>query len=296
MQQGLYLKNVDHSKSQIIEESIFCFYCRRSFEFSHIKDDILQICSYCLNILKKNDSHNNTLNKFNLRDKDWETLRLLEIILEDTLPIIPYSKLHDFSSSKYGVVIKDQCIIGLCLDNIPLTQFPEEVYYLEKLEYLSLMNCNLHDLPESINELKSLRSLNLKHNTLEFLPHRFIQIHSLEKLSLTSNELRLLPDAIGILNSLKWLDIGENLLYALPKSFGQLINLEFCNLFYNQIKYLPKTLKNLKNLRDIGLGGNVFSKQSLKIIEKIGRKNSCNLWYERPTWNHLMSIYAQYIP
>lgn len=296
-QQGLQLKNVKQSKSQIRNETLFCFYCRRSFENSLINDNILQICSFCLHILNEDEFHHNALNSFDLRPKDWETLRLLEIILENSLPILPNSKLHDFSSTKFGVIVNNRVIIGLCLDNTPLTYFPEELYYLEHLEYLSLMNCKIHDLPESVNELQCIRSLNLKHNTLEFLPHSFIKLKSIEKLSLNSNELRLLPDNIGNLNSLKWFDIGENLLYALPKSFGQLKNLEFCNLFYNQIKYLPKSFKNLKTLRDIGLGGNVFSKQSVKIIKKIARNpNSCNLWYERPMWNHLMSIYAQYVP
>lgn len=71
-----------------------------------------------------------------------------------------------------------------------------QIFSLQNLTILVLLECNVKRLPECAGLLKDLQYLNLKMNCLTQLPESFSQLHSLRTLDLSLNEFTQFPDQI----------------------------------------------------------------------------------------------------
>jgi len=119
---------------------------------------------------------------------------------------------------------------------------------LEQTE-LNLRSKNLTQLPESIGKLTKLEKLYLNYNKLTDLPESFGNLTNLKELNLSGNNyLSDLPESFGNLTNLKELNLSGNYLSGLPESIGLLTNLKELNLSGNFLSSLPENLENLKNL------------------------------------------------
>jgi hypothetical protein len=103
--------------------------------------------------------------------------------------------------------LKELDLIG---DYLSLASIPAEVFELEQLEVLNLINNHLTAIPDAIAQLRNLKSLDLSYNRLTTVPGAIGQLQNLMSLNLRNNELTALPDAIVQLSNLMSLDLRDN--------------------------------------------------------------------------------------
>jgi len=137
----------------------------------------------------------------------------------------------------------------LYLRGMELTELPEAVRKLKKLQFLNLLGNRLTDLPEWLCELEQLYSLNIFHNRFNTLPSWLGQLKSLRRLNVSRNLLTSLPESTWP-NSLRALDISHNHLTSLPELTwpNQLRTLD---ISHNQLTSLPQSLANLPELQSL---------------------------------------------
>lgn len=162
-----------------------------------------------------------------------------------------------------------------------LTEFPVEIFDLaDSLETLDLSNNQLSDLPDDLPRLHKLQRLFLSNNNFEIVPEVLSQCPQLSMIAfkgnrvntlsenalpartrwliLTDNCLESLPSSIGSLSHLQKLSLAGNQLRALPQQLANCNQLEFIRLAANQLQELPTWLLSLPRLTWLGYAGNPF--------------------------------------
>jgi len=142
----------------------------------------------------------------------------------------------------------------LYLDGIELTELPESLSQLTRLQELDLSHNGLTELPESLRHLTQLKILNLSLNKLTTLPEWLGQLTQLRSLALYVNKLRALPEFLGQLAQLQELNIGGNLLTSLPEYLGELSQLRTLKFYGNRLTVMPRWLGKLKALEHLVIG------------------------------------------
>ncbi|HHG86596.1 MAG TPA: SMI1/KNR4 family protein [Bacteroidetes bacterium] len=123
----------------------------------------------------------------------------------------------------------DSCIKNLSFNGNLISDrgdFLPRFFDFPNLENLDLRGFGLTNIPDRIQSLSKLQSLNLNENMLETLPVGLFKLPKLETLYLARNELSTIPPEITQLRSLKTLDLSQNMipksdLIALSKSIPQ---------------------------------------------------------------------------
>lgn len=158
----------------------------------------------------------------------------------------------------------------LDLENIELTELPEELFELAWLEELDLGGNQLRSIPEGIGRLSKLEGLYVNDNDLRRLPESIGRLGRLESLILSDNQLKSLPETIGLLSSLKVLDVFYNRLTDIPETIGQLTHLEDLDLRENGLTCIPKSIAQLSLLQALRLNNNpVAERLSRQEVESL---------------------------
>jgi GTPase SAR1 family protein len=151
-----------------------------------------------------------------------------------------------------------------------LTELPESIGQLTRLQSLDLSYNQLTALPESLRQLTQLQSLNLSNNRLSVFPESIGQLTNLRELHLDGNRLSVLPIQIGKLINLRMLCLGTtkgntpsdyvgNLLKRLPPEIGKLFNLTHLYINHNKLDELPKEIGQLTKLVHLSVWQNKLS-------------------------------------
>jgi len=181
---------------------------------------------------------------------------------------------------------------------------PEELFSLNELRHLSLLDTRLESISDGISRLGKLKNLVLVSRTLKELPQSIGKVGSLERLivdsyalgdvqesifnlgrlrslSLTCNAKRV-PDGFKNLKQLEFLQLRSRGLIELPRSVSQLKNLK--SLFVEMdeqnvgVKLFPKALSRLANLKYFNFENNKLTKNELaNLILSLNGKNSARL-------------------
>ena len=102
----------------------------------------------------------------------------------------------------------------LNLSYLGLTELPEALWQLTKLESLDVSGNRIYELPEALGQLTQLRKLFIFDNRLSVLPEALSKLPQLRKLIAFDNQLMALPDALRKLNQLELLRVEGNHLPA----------------------------------------------------------------------------------
>jgi small GTP-binding protein len=153
-----------------------------------------------------------------------------------------------------------------------LTQIPDEVFELEKLEILNLSGNALTSIPESITKLQNLTLLGLSDNGLTTFPESIAKLQNLTLLDLDRNGLTTVPNSITKLQNLTSLSLSNNSLTTVPDSITKLQNLTSLGLWNNQFDSIPDVIYELHsleklNFNNIGIKGNKIKEISSKILQ-----------------------------
>jgi internalin A len=142
----------------------------------------------------------------------------------------------------------------LGLSDNGLTELPESLGQLTRLQHLDLSGNRLMQLPESLGQLTQLQRLELSRNQLTELPESLGQLTQLQFLDLSGNRLTQLPESLGQLTQLQQLHLSGNRLTQLPESLGQLTQLRAFSLEGNLIEWIPRWIGQLKQLQVLHFG------------------------------------------
>jgi len=126
---------------------------------------------------------------------------------------------------------------SLDLSNLPITNFPESIVNLDKLEYLNFSNTQLSTIPESIGYLTELESIFAIGGQLTGpIPPELGNLTNLMSLRLQDNQLTgPIPPELGNLTKLTYLWVQDNQLTgSIPAELGN-TNLHWLDLSRNQL-------------------------------------------------------------
>jgi len=179
----------------------------------------------------------------------------------------------------------------LDLSGMGLTEVPEAIGQLTRLQRLDLSNNSISSLPESLGQLRQLQKLFLNNNLLSSLPELLGQLRQLQLLNVFGNKISSLPESLGQLRQLQLLNVSFNKISSLPESFGQLNKLQRLYLSGNKISSLPEMLGQLRQLQKLFLNNNLLS----SLPEAIGQLNKLQQLYldNNPLNSELAAAYAQ---
>jgi len=121
------------------------------------------------------------------------------------------------------------------------------------------MGMELTELPESLGQLTRLQTLDLTDNQLTSLPEWLGQLTGLKKLALHNNQLTALPEWLGQLTQLQVLELSSNELTRLPESLGQLKKLRSLHVSDNHLTAIPETINGLVRLERLWIGRQCYS-------------------------------------
>ncbi len=146
-------------------------------------------------------------------------------------------------------------LTNLVLQKIKLTEFPQGLTELSRLELLNIDLPDIKELPESIGNLKTLELLSVQGRCLEKVSTDFSKLKVLKKLELIHlGQTKKLPESIQYIPQVKELYMRGDSLEALPEFGEEMKELRSLKIYGNEkIKSLPITWKDCPNLAKINL-------------------------------------------
>ncbi|XP_046688250.1 LOW QUALITY PROTEIN: protein flightless-1-like [Homalodisca vitripennis] len=180
---------------------------------------------------------------------------------------------NDFSDGRFPQSVRLMSgVQWLKLDRSNLTQVPEELGNLMKLEHLSLTHNGLEKLFGELTELWSLRTLNIRHNKVRSsgIPAQLFHLEDLTTLDLSHNVLKEVPEGMEKARSLLVLNLSHNNITAIPNTlFVNLTDLLFLDLSHNQLETLPPQMRRLANLQTLILNHNPLGHFQLRQLPSL---------------------------
>ena len=171
----------------------------------------------------------------------------------------------------------------LDLDELGLSTLPECINSLQHIETLHCRGNKLTDLPESIGQMPKLNHIALNNNPLHHIPHCISNLEGLETLDVASCKISDISALAG-LTALKRLKINNNQLSGALPELANLTKLEILQLHGNpKVSALPENIEAFDDLHTLStdpklrkkypdLFNQVASKKKeseLKIIESL---------------------------
>lgn len=153
------------------------------------------------------------------------------------------------------------------LNSMLLTELPESLKMLPRLQYLYLTGNKLQSLPEWITQFSHLRVLDVSENELKHLPESLDNLTHLRRFNISNNDLTTLPESLNKLTNLNVLNASKNKLSNLPVSVAQYTELYSLNISANLLTVLPEWLGVLTRLQDL----NVSQNKLTSLPESIGQ-------------------------
>jgi len=142
------------------------------------------------------------------------------------------------------------------LSNQKLTQIPDFVFGMHKLQTLYLHANQLDSIPDAILKLTNLQVLYLNQNKFTQFPTIVCSLPNLQELHIGSNKITSIPKEIVNLQKLRELSLSYNVLTDLPKEICQLKNLRKIYLHNNNLSDIPTELADLPLLKTIQIHNN----------------------------------------
>ncbi|KAK0089106.1 hypothetical protein PV325_009137 [Microctonus aethiopoides] len=210
--------------------------------------------------------------------------------------VLPFVRGVDFSSNDFGLnkfppsVRLMTGIQWLKLDKTNLTEIPEELGKLLKLEHLSLVKNGLERLYGELTELGCLRTLNIRHNNIKTsgIPAELFHLEELTTLDLSHNNLKEIPEGLEKARSLLNLNLSHNHIESIPNTlFIHLTDLLFLDLSHNQLETLPPQTRRLANLQTLNLNNNPLGHFQLRQLPSLMSLTTLQMRNTQRTLNNI---------
>ena len=173
------------------------------------------------------------------------------------------------------------------INNGGISVIPIEVFGLEKLSRLMIINQKVEVLPPEVGQLKDLSWLVVYKNRLSELPEELYTLPNIEWLNVSANNISEISGSIGKMTTIETLAIGNNLLTELPDEIGDIENLETFGIRDNLIESIPPSFVNLKKLRLLSIKNNKLTFEDFEPIMNFSKQ------LEKFTYSPQDSIHSQ---
>ncbi|KOX75280.1 Protein flightless-1 [Melipona quadrifasciata] len=192
--------------------------------------------------------------------------------------VLPFVRGIDFSNNDFGggkfpeSVRSMTGIQWLKLNETNLTEIPEEMGKLSKLEHLSLVRNKVERLYGELTELCCLRTLNIRRNNVKSsgIPAELFHLEELTTLDLSCNNLKEVPEGLERARSLLNLNLSHNHIETIPNTlFIHLTDLLFLDLGNNKLETLPPQTRRLANLQTLNLNHNPLGHFQLRQLPSL---------------------------
>ncbi|XP_053984135.1 protein flightless-1 [Hylaeus volcanicus] len=212
--------------------------------------------------------------------------------------VLPFVRGVDFSSNDFGggkfpeSVRLMTGIQWLKLDETNLTEIPEEMGKLLKLEHLSLVKNKLERLYGELTELCCLRTLNIRRNNIKSsgIPAELFHLEELTTLDLSRNNLKEVPEGLERARSLLNLNLSHNHIETIPNTlFIHLTDLLFLDLSNNKLETLPPQTRRLANLQTLNLNHNPLGHFQLRQLPSLMNLTTLQMRDTQRTLNNIPS-------
>ncbi|XP_012274985.1 protein flightless-1 isoform X2 [Orussus abietinus] len=212
--------------------------------------------------------------------------------------VLPFVRGVDFSSNDFSLgkfpesVRLMTGIQWLKLDKTNLTEIPEEMGKLLKLEHLSLVKNKLERLYGEITDLGCLRTLNIRHNNVKAsgVPSDLFYLEELTTLDMSHNNLMEVPEGLEKARSLLNLNLSHNHIETVPNTlFIHLTDLLFLDLSNNQLETLPPQTRRLGNLQTLNLNHNPLGHFQLRQLPSLMNLTTLNMRNTQRTLSNIPS-------
>lgn len=168
---------------------------------------------------------------------------------------------------------------------------PRQIWNLNHLTELNLVDCNLDALPDRLTRLgKTLKLLNLSGNRLEKIDKLFFaRMPNLVSMNLANNRIAFIPLDIVLSKNLVSLDLSNNRLTALPYTLIYLRKLADLNVRSNRIELFSSaiwtSIGSKMNLTRLDISGN----QSTEHVNRCLDQHRSARTFRFPTLRQLAS-------
>lgn len=180
---------------------------------------------------------------------------------------------NDFSDGKFPSSVRLMTgLQWLKLDRSNLSQVPEELGNLMKLESLSLVRNDLERLHGELTELPCLRSLIIRHNKVKSsgIPTDLFRSEELTTIDLSHNALKEVPEGLEKCKTVLVLNLSHNNINSIPNTlFMNLTDLLFLDLSNNNLETLPPQMRRLGNLQTLVLNHNPLAHFQLRQLPSL---------------------------
>ena len=156
--------------------------------------------------------------------------------------------------------------VQLNLNGMELTELPNSLWELTKLQSLELSQNKLMVLPDAIEKLTNLRELSIYDGVLRSIPTSIKKLQNLKHIGIGNNELEEFPEGIKYLNGLEVLEIYENKIEQIPEWVSGLISLKSLAVDGNQISILPECLFTLEKLNRLEIGSEAIGGNPIEVL------------------------------
>ncbi|XP_076234236.1 FLII actin remodeling protein isoform X2 [Calliopsis andreniformis] len=212
--------------------------------------------------------------------------------------VLPFVRGVDFSGNDFGdgkfpeSVRLMTGIRWLKLDQTNLSEIPEEMGKLLKLEHLSLVKNKLERLYGELTELGCLRTLNIRRNNVKSsgIPAELFHLEELTTLDLSRNNLKEVPEGLERARSLLNLNLSHNHIDTIPNTlFVHLTDLLFLDLSNNKLETLPPQTRRLANLQTLNLNHNPLGHFQLRQLPSLMNLTTLQMRDTQRTLNNIPS-------
>jgi len=211
-----------------------------------------------------------------------------EIIKQLSKKTGPFIERKTISGTSNSVIYDYKSVVGLSLISSDISEFPKEIFLLDKLQKLVIRHTKIKNIPPEIKRLKNLKVLDLSHNQISESASEIQKLENLEVLQLFNNKIEDINFLSESLGNLSTLGLAKNKLYSVPESISTAGSLKRVDLSNNRIEYIPDKLTGLKRLKSFNISGNspvnvpqhIIQKGSESLFDYL-EKDKIRLWHSK---------------
>ncbi|CAF0824220.1 unnamed protein product [Brachionus calyciflorus] len=201
--------------------------------------------------------------------------------------VLPFVRGIDFTRYNFDDVHKHpklfselQRLRWIRMNHTGITQLPDDMKHLAKLEQLHCVHNKLNSLNKDIVTLNCLRVLNLRDNEIrsENVPNDLNKLEDLTVLDLSFNDLTEVPQNLEEAKTILVLNLGHNRITSVPNYlFKNLTDLVFLDLSSNKLESIPPQLRRLVHLKTLILNDNPLLHAQLRQLPSLNSLETLHL-------------------
>ncbi|XP_063682429.1 protein flightless-1 homolog isoform X2 [Bolinopsis microptera] len=211
--------------------------------------------------------------------------------------VLPFLRAIDFTKNNFkddfpAAVANMTSLTWLRANKTHLSDVPDSLCKLNKLEDLILSRNEIKELPQEITEMAGLRSLNLRHNKLqkEGIPYSLFDLEELTTLDFSHNNLDSCPENLHRAKALLVLNVAHNRIKEVPPSlFTQLKYMQHLDLSNNLIEYIPPQIRRLQQLKSLNISYNPLQHDQFRSLSGLTQLESLNIAHTQRGINNIPS-------